>query len=215
MYKVDLHTHSIASYDGGIKPNQYQQILDQGKLDYLAITDHNKIDLAIKLQHEFGNKIIVGEEIKTTDGEIIGLFLTECIPSGLSAYETSRAIKKQGGLVYIPHPFETIRSGMSIKTLEQIKNLIDIIEVFNGRAVLQNKSSQAQKFATKNKIASSASSDAHGKKGLAHTYSSIACVPTVLNLAEQLKAGQLIFSKPPLITLLYPKAHRIKKKFSK
>ena len=215
MYKIDLHTHSTASYDGGINSSQYQHILDSKKLDFIAITDHNKIEQAVQIQQKLGNKVIVGEEIKTTEGEIIGLFLTKKVQANLSALQTVKAIKEQGGLVYIPHPFETIRSGITPNTLEKIFKFIDIIEAYNGRAIFQNKSSQALEFAKKYKLASSASSDAHGIKGLAHTYTLINKIPTLKNLASQLSEGQMVFKKPPLTSLLNPKANRIKKVFGK
>jgi predicted metal-dependent phosphoesterase TrpH len=74
MYKIDLHTHSSASSDGGITADQYSKIISQNILDYVAITDHNKVSFAMKLSEELGDKIIVGEEIMTSEGEIIGLF---------------------------------------------------------------------------------------------------------------------------------------------
>jgi predicted metal-dependent phosphoesterase TrpH len=113
MLKVDLHTHSVASPDGGISESQYQQVLNKGTLNCIAITDHNEVDFAIAMNKKFGDKIIVGEEIMTTQGEIIGLFLTEKVPAGLSPEETVKQIRKQGALVYIPHPFETFRHGLS------------------------------------------------------------------------------------------------------
>ena len=108
-YKIDLHTHSIISYDGGITEKQYRKILEMGILDYVAITDHNETRFAGIMQKKFGDKIIIGEEIKTKEGEIIGLFLKKTIASGQSTEETAAAIHLQGGLVYIPHPFETRR----------------------------------------------------------------------------------------------------------
>ncbi len=215
MYKLDLHTHSDSSYDGGIKLNQYQQILSSGLLDFIAITDHNQIDNAVRIQKTIGSKIIVGEEVKTTEGEIIGLFLTEKVPENLSAKLTARKIKSQGGLVYIPHPFETVRSGVSQNTLLEILEYIDIIEIHNGRAVFQNKSLQALKFANKYNLARSASSDAHGKRGLVHTYTEVEQQPTLRNIVNQLQKPHLVFKKPPLSTLFYPKANRLKKRLTK
>lgn len=75
MFKIDLHTHSTSSPDGGITAHQYEEALSTGVLDCVAITDHNRIDFAEKLERSFGDKIIVGEEIMTSGGEIIGLYL--------------------------------------------------------------------------------------------------------------------------------------------
>ena len=112
MFKTDLHTHSEASPDGGITLAQYQKVLNDGVLDCIAITDHNEVDFALHAHKTLGNKIIVGEEIMTTKGEIIGLFLKEKVAPQQSPADTVVSIKSQGGLVYIPHPFETVRKGM-------------------------------------------------------------------------------------------------------
>lgn len=211
MYKVDLHTHSHASRDGGITIEQYAQILSDGVLDYIAITDHNKIDFAAELHQRLGDHIIVGEEINALEGEIIGLYLTKPVPRGLPALEVTERIKKQGGLVYIPHPFETVRHGISKTTLEQIMDSVDIIEIYNGRAVFQNKGPEATTVARLHNKPGAASSDAHGIKGLASAYSQISDKPTARNLPHLLQTAHLSMQHPPLKTLLYPKLNRIKK----
>lgn len=212
MFKVDLHTHSNASPDGGITPSQYKKALDSGLLNAIAITDHNEISLAVQLHNELGDQIIVGEEIMTTHGEIIGLFLNEKVPAGLSPIDTVRHIKDQSGLVYIPHPFETFRKGMDPHTLEQIADYIDIVEVCNGRAFLQNRSSQAVVWARLNQKDSAASSDAHGFKGLGRTYSDLPELPTRSNMLDILDKAVLRTRNPSFRALLYPKYHRIRKK---
>lgn len=211
MIKIDLHTHSLSSPDGGTSPKQYTQILQNGILNFIAITDHNSIEFAQQLQNELGEAIIVGEEINTAEGEIIGLFLTERIPRDLSALKTAQIIKAQNGLVYIPHPFETVRKGMTKPALEQIINYVDIIEVFNGRAVFQNKGPMATDIAQANNIPGAASSDAHGVKALGSSYTLIAKKPTAKNLVSQLADAKLVTGRPPLTTLFYPKANRLKK----
>lgn len=211
MYKIDLHTHSEASRDGSITTTQYHQVLEDGTLDYVAITDHNKIDFALELQKTLGNKVIVGEEINTKEGEVIGLFLTEKISRDMTVKETIRAIKKQNGIVYVPHPFETVRKGLPRKVIESIIDDIDVMEVFNGRAFFQNKGPEAATLARINNIPGMASSDAHGAKGLGTAYGVIHKPPTANNLADQLSTAKLIMKRPPLKTLLYPKANRIKK----
>ncbi|MDA1317355.1 MAG: hypothetical protein O3B87_05045, partial [bacterium] len=102
-YKIDLHTHSVLSHDGGISELEYKSVLDAHILDFVAITDHNQIEFALQMHEQFPEKIIVGEEIKTNEGDIIGLFLTKLISPGLSSKKTVELIKDQDGLVYIPH----------------------------------------------------------------------------------------------------------------
>lgn len=211
-YKIDLHTHSIASPDGALTAGDYQHALEKELLDFIAVTDHNTIAFARQLQAELGDRIIIGEEIKTTEGEIIGLYLKESIPSQLSPKETIVRIRNQGGLVYIPHPFETVRSGISMKTLETIAGDVDIIEVHNGRAVLQNRSEIAKEWAVQNHIPGAASSDAHGVAGWGRTYSVLPAKPTRGRLAQQLHQATYEAHWPGFKGLLYPKVNRFKKK---
>jgi predicted metal-dependent phosphoesterase TrpH len=214
MYKVDLHTHSSTSPDGGITATQYKKAFDSGLLDAIAITDHNDVSMALQLHQELGDRIIIGEEIMTTQGEIVGLFLTKRVPAGLNPHDTVKHIKDQGGIVYIPHPFETFRKGMAPHVLEEIADFVDIIEVCNGRAFLQNRSAQAVVWARLNQKDSAASSDAHGYKGLGRTYSDLSELPTRDNLLSLLDTAVLRTRNPSVRALLYPKYHRFRKKIS-
>lgn len=211
-YKIDLHTHSYASLDGGVTAAQYRHALDSGVLDAVAVTDHNRIDAAQALRHDLGDKIIVGEEIMTTVGEIIGLFLTQPVASGLSPAETIKQIKAQNGLVYIPHPFETVRKGLHPADLEAIAPQIDIMEVYNGRAFAQDRSHQAVVWAKINQLPGVASSDAHGSHGLGRTYTRVSDIPTRANLLTLLKTATPVAGKPSIRALLYPKYHRLRRK---
>ena len=215
MFKVDLHTHSVASPDGGISLEQYRQLLDTGKLDRIAITDHNTAEFALHAQAVLGDRIIVGEEIMTSRGEIIGLYLTETVPGGLTPEETIEKIKAQGGIVYVPHPFETIRSGLPPHILESIATSIDIIEICNGRAFLQNRSSQTVVWARLNNVTGAASSDAHGIAGAGKTYSSLTELPTKETLVTLLQRATHHTGRPSPRALLYPKYHRLRKRVKK
>lgn len=215
MYKTDLHTHSEASLDGGISLEQYRTALGNGLLDCVAITDHNRVDFALDAQKQLGNQIIVGEEIMTNAGEVIGLFLSELVRPHQSLEATINKIKTQGGIVYIPHPFETVRKGLHPQDIEAFADSIDLIEVCNGRAFLQKRGEQALVWSRVNGVPGVASSDAHGVKGLGATYSSLAKHPTKSNLIEQLKTAQLITKRPTARALLYPKYHRARKKLQR
>ncbi len=215
MYKVDLHTHSELSADGGINTEQYRNIIDRGELDLIAITDHNTIDFATRLQKELGDHIIVGEEIMTAAGEIIGLYLTKAISAGLSPIETVLQINAQDGLVYIPHPFETIRKGLHPSILEEISDHIDIIEIYNGRAFAQNKSAPAVVWSKLNRKTGVSSSDAHGIHGLGKSYTQTKEMPNRNTLIDQLNTGTPIATRPTVRSLLYPKYHRLRKKIGK
>lgn len=215
MIKVDLHTHSSASPDGGLTLDDYKIALDNGLLDYIAVTDHNSADFALELNKIIGNQIIVGEEIMTTEGEIIGLFLKRTIDAGLSPKETAQAIHEQGGLVYIPHPLETVRKGLSKVSLDRLAEHIDIVEVYNARAAFQNRGPQAATWARIANKAVSASSDAHGRRGLGTSYTTIEKRPTPQNLVTQLAQGSLQTGRASFASLLYPKYHRFRKKIRK
>lgn len=212
MIKIDLHTHSTSSPDGGITPEEYARIIEDGVLDYIAITDHNTTDFAKQLHATLGERIIVGEEIMSRTGELIGLYLTNTIPPGMSALDTAKAIKAQNGVVYVPHPLETVRKGLDQESLEVIASYIDIMEVHNGRALFQNRGPQSHTWARLHNKAIAASSDAHGKRGLGHTFSVIGKKPTAKNLVELLSKPHVVVNRPPLHTLLYPKYHKVRKK---
>ncbi len=209
--KIDLHTHSILSQDGGISEKGYEKLLNT-KLDAIAVTDHNTISFAAKLQQKLGDRIIIGEEIASLDGEIIGLFLKKKIPSGLSASETANSIKQQGGVVYIPHPLETVRKGLSQVEMEKLGRLIDIIEVYNGRTFQSGKQKEVLTFAQKVNKAHSAASDAHCTSGAGRTYSVINKKPSAKTLANLLKNGSLVKQHAPFWTYLCPKVNLIKNK---
>ncbi len=211
MYKIDLHTHSIASPDGGLSLANYAA----SSLNYIAITDHDHIDFALQAQKKLGDKIIVGEEITTQEGEIIGLFLSKLVPSGLSAEETVKLIREQNGLVYIPHPFETVRKGLPRPVLGNIADEVDIVEVFNGRAIFQNKSDQARVWADQHSLPGAASSDAHGPIGWGKSFSAVSAQPTAQSLPELLKQAKLSRHYVGTRGILYPKYNRLRRKFKK
>jgi predicted metal-dependent phosphoesterase TrpH len=208
---IDLHTHSLASPDGALSVDDYPRMLESGGLDYIAITDHNTVDYALRVQAELGKRIIVGEEIRTSEGEIIGLYLTKTVPRGLSAAETVRAIRRQGGLVCIPHPFETVRSGIAIQTLNNIADDIDMIEVHNGRAIFQNRSKRAYAWAAIHGSCGVANSDSHGYSGWGRTYTIIEAAPTKATLLKLLQNSQYITGFPGVQGVLYPKLNRLRK----
>lgn len=211
MVKVDLHTHSIASPDGSLDEPDYRKLL-AGGLDFIAVTDHNTVSFALEIREKLGPVIIVGEEITTRDGEIIGLYLHEVVKAGMTAKETADAIHAQGGLVYIPHPFETVRKGLALATLDSIAADVDIIETRNGRAIFQNRSKHAEAWAAKHNVPGAASSDAHGRHGWGKTYSVLHSEPNVKKLPKLLAGAQLVVGSPGIRGVLYPKVNRIRRR---
>ena len=209
MHKIDLHCHSYGSHDGRLQANDVRHMLTEGKLNTIAITDHDNIQAAMKLRAEFGEQIIVGEEITTSQGEIIGLYLDKLVKPRQTALETVQAIKSQGGLVYIPHPFDhTRRSGVSLEVLDEIKAEVDIIETGNGRDYFTKHAKQAQAWAKQNNVAMAHSSDAHGPIGWGKTYSTLPGRPERDSLVELLGEADFSNGKVGLIGLLYPAINR-------
>ena len=160
--KIDLHTHTFCSKDSC---NQYDRIIssvEQAGLDGIAVTDHNEFRGAVELRKRAPFLVIPAEEIKTSAGEIIGLFLEEWIPAGLEPLETVHRIHEQGGLAYVPHPFDEIRgSRLQRSALEEVRPQIDILEVFNARNALPVFNSRALAYAREHGLLGGAGSDAH------------------------------------------------------
>ena len=172
LLKADFHIHTKYSPDCNSPLDQIiDRCLEVG-VNCIAISDHGTIEGALKMQSMAPPfRVIIAEEILTTRGEVMGMFLKEGIPSGLSAKETIFKIKAQGGLVAIPHPFSVFRpSALDNELLEELVEQIDIIEVFNARSLLQRSSTRAQTFAQKHGIPGSAGSDAHTPDEIGNAY---------------------------------------------
>lgn len=213
MNKLDLHTHSYVSPDGNLQLEDYQAMFEAGGLNYIAVTDHNRVDGALELQKQLGDRVIVGEEIATRDGEVIGLYLRELVPAQLSATETIKRIRQQGGLVYIPHPFEHWRHGLGAELLDTLVKDIDIVESCNGRTLRSVHNDQAKAWADLHRLPSAASSDAHGRSGWGRTYSLVDEIPTCQNLPRLLAKGSSITAYPGIIAHLHPSINRWQKRF--
>ncbi len=160
---ADLHVHSSFSKDCVTSVEALVATAREIGLGALAITDHDEIEGAF-LARELAKGdpfIIVGEEVKTAEGEVIGLFLEEAIPPALSFDETLSLIKEQGGLVYVPHPFDALRTTPSYRALVDNLHRIDVIEVYNAKVALSAFNLSAERFAAKYNIVAGAGSDAH------------------------------------------------------
>jgi len=170
LLKADLHIHTEYSMDCTTPLDRIiKRCLETG-INCIAVADHGTAEGALKMQHIAPFPVIVAEEILTPHGEIMGMFLNESIPSGLSVKETISRIKAQGALVCIPHPFDTFRQSAIGNSLEELVEQIDIIEVFNARALLHRDSTKALTFAQKYGISESAGSDAHTPNEIGSAY---------------------------------------------
>ncbi len=170
LIDVDLHMHTDHSHDCATPVEVLLATAHTQGLGAIAVTDHNEISGALEARaqaEEAGVKVIVGEEIKTAgQGEVIGLFIEEKIPRGLSLSETVAEISRQGGLVYVPHPFDRMHSVPDYEHLLTILDEVDAIEVFNPRVAIGAFNEEAARFAAKYRIIAGAGSDSHVAQGL-------------------------------------------------
>lgn len=161
--RVDLHSHTMWSGDSTTTPEEIEAAVVAVGIDVLCITDHNAVAGAQRLESELSCRVVVGEELRTTAGEIIGLFLRERVPMGMPPLDTARAIRDQGGVVYIPHPFDPMRRNISEAALVELTEagLVDAIEVINSKTSLASLNQRAADFAERYALRSGAGSDAH------------------------------------------------------
>lgn len=174
---ADLHTHSRASFDSLAAPASLVRTAAARGLTHLAITDHDRIDGALEGRAAAAQiapdlTVIVGEEVRTTDGDLICLFLTEAIPAGLSAEEAIAVARGQGALVGVPHPFDRFRGSLlRDRALDTLAERVDWIETHNGRIAFGKGNQQAAEFAHEHGLPGVAVSDAHSafEVGVAYT----------------------------------------------
>ncbi len=168
MIDVDLHMHTDHSYDCATPVEVLLAEARARGLGAVAITDHNEISGAHAARELADSvNVIVGEEVKTADqGEVIGLFIEEKIPRGMTLQDTIAEIKRQGGLVYVPHPFDRLHSVPDYEHLLDVLDGVDAIEVFNPRVAIMEFNDEAVRFAAKYRIPAGAGSDAHVPQGL-------------------------------------------------
>jgi glycosyltransferase involved in cell wall biosynthesis len=165
---VDLHMHTDHSHDCATPVDVLLESAKAAGLGAIAVTDHNEISGALEAaERADGIKVIVAEEVKTADqGEVIGLFIKEKIERGMSLDETIAEIRRQGGLVYVPHPFDRMHSVPDYEHMLNIVEQIDAIEVFNPRVAISSFNEEAARFAAKYRIVAGAGSDSHVAQGL-------------------------------------------------
>ena len=164
----DLHMHTDHSPDCATPVDVLLETAKQRGLGAIAITDHNEISGALEARERAkGIKVIVSEEVKTAlEGEVIGLFIEEKIPRGMTLKETIDAIHAQGGLAYVPHPFDRLHAIPDYEHLLKVVGDIDILEVFNARVAVRGFNEEAQRFADKYRLVAGAGSDSHVAQGL-------------------------------------------------
>jgi hypothetical protein len=194
-----MHVHTCYSPDSDLSLEMLMEACWRKGLDGVAITDHNTIAGALRLRQMAPFLVIVGEEIETTRGEILGLFLEEAIPPGLSPQEAIAAVRAQGGLVGVPHPLDRLRrSAMGKASLLEIIEGIDFLEGFNSRVTFPNDNRRAQELALTWGLPITAGSDAHTAYELGRAYVELADFNYAEEFLEALKEGHVFGHLTPL-----------------
>ena len=194
---ADFHIHTRFSRDSILTEQKFIEKAIERGLTHVAITNHNNVEGAIAVRDKVAElglaeklTVILGEEVSTADGEVVGLFLTKTIPRGLSARETADEIHRQGGLVSIPHPFDPFRGSHikegPLRNLAELRK-IDCIEVFNCRVTFQRHNEEAAEFARRYEIPGIAASDSHSSFEVAMAFNAMPAFST----ADELRAALL------------------------
>lgn len=192
--RVDLHSHTMWSGDSTTTPDEIEEAVVEAGLDILCITDHNAVRGATDLAQRLPCRVIVGEELTTHAGEIIGLFLTDRIASGTPPAEAARAIRDQGGVVYIPHPFDPMRRNMAEPALYELAHagLIDAVEVLNAKTSMRSLNQRAADFAAEFDLACGAGSDAHVPLALGSAYVEMPDFDGPTDFLVRLREGRVV-----------------------
>lgn len=171
--RVDCHLHTMYSGDAVTTLDELAERVEGARLDVVCVTDHSAVAGAYAaIERDLGCRVIVGEEIRTGAGEIIGLFLTERVPYGIDVREAVDHVRGQGGLVYVPHPFDPVRHALKEPVLRELcaDGSIDAVEVFNAKVGLDHLNTRAADLAAEFGLPGGAGSDAHGPEAVGAAY---------------------------------------------
>jgi hypothetical protein len=203
LIRVDLHNHTHFSPDSILTPKQFVREARRRGLDVAAVTDHNTIRGALAVREMADFPVIIGEEVRSSDGEILGLFLSEDIPKGLSARETLERIKDQGGIAGVPHPFDSLRSALHEDALIELIDQIDFIEGLNARMVFSSHNDKAREFSAERGLPVSAGSDAHSPWEVGRVWVEMPRFEDAGDFIAALRQGRLIGRlSTPLVHLI-------------
>jgi predicted metal-dependent phosphoesterase TrpH len=193
MVTVELYSHTHASDDCLMRPADIVRACARRGIDRLAVTDHNTISGAVEMQTLAPALVIVGEEVMTTQGELLGYFLRECVPAGLGPLETIARLREQGAAISVSHPFDRLRHGAwQPADLASIIDLVDAIEVFNSRCIYAEDNDRALAFARGHGTLGSVGSDAHSLRELGRALLKVPAAGTPEELIAGFGAGERV-----------------------
>ena len=189
--RLDMHMHTEYSRDSRVSLTSFAELARTARLGAVCITDHDTIEGGLRLREmDTGLQVIVGEEITTAEGELVGLYLQEKVPAGLTADRTIDLIHEQGGLAYVPHPFSrNRRRHLQRLALEQVVQKLDVVEVFNAREVASSSNVRALEFARAHDLPGGVGSDSHRPIEIGRAYVDVAPFVTPAELLIALREG--------------------------
>lgn len=199
MVRVDFHCHTRASKDSLTSPEKLLETCRHKRIDRIVITDHNTIAGALEAQHIDPHRVIIGEEIKTLQGELLAVYVKEQVPAGLSASVTIAHLKDQGAFISVSHPFDRLRSGhWQLSDLTAILPDIDAIETYNSRCMWREANRMAQDFAFHNALPETVGSDAHVAFEIGSSYLQLPEFQDAPSLRAALRQATRVVSMSPL-----------------
>lgn len=197
-----MHLHTMYSGDAVTTLDELAERVESAALDVCCITDHNAVRGAREaIERELSCRVVVGEELRTARGELIGLFLSERVPIGLSPRDAATRIREQGALVYVPHPFDPIRKPLHEDAMRALVDdgLVDAIEVFNAKVSLDSLNARAVEFADELDLAAGAGSDAHDPDAIGAAYVEMPDFDGPDDFLARLREGRIVghrFDRP-------------------
>ncbi len=205
-----IHVHTDYSADCDISVDFLADYAAARGIECLAVTDHDAVEGALRVRDAADIKVIVGEEVSTSEGHLIGLFLNEWIPPGMSAQDTARAIKEQGGLVLVPHMYARAFGCGLRKVARRMVHLIDALEVNNAQSVTSGPDRLAERFANKHGLVKYVGSDTHLPCSIDPCYQEMDDFDTPAQFLRSLAGARLIRGYHPLryIIPMYYRATR-------
>jgi predicted metal-dependent phosphoesterase TrpH len=191
LVRLEFHCHTVYSKDSLTKPKDLVEACHRKGIDRIVVTDHNTIAGALRAHQLAPERVIVGEEVMTRQGELLVAFLSEEIPAGLDALEAIKRLQDQGAFISVSHPFDAMRSGhWEPEALEMIAPYVDAIEKFNSRCIRPEYNREADNYARQKGLQGTVGSDAHTTREIGRAVQILPEFQDAASLREALQSAQ-------------------------